>query len=103
MKDVNTLMEKIHREAEEARTEVRFVRTCKPGDEIRQGDIYLYPIDAPSEHGTELETRQLAPGTTPRKPSHRGGQGGPLRAHRGDGSPGRSALPCPRARDRDAS
>lgn len=64
MGDVREIVGRIGKEAEQAMAEVRWVRTCRPGDEIRQGDVYLYPIAPEPDHGPELETRQLAPGRT---------------------------------------
>ncbi len=57
----------IQEEAKGHESDLRFVRVCGPGDEIRQGDIYLYPLAEPpdaQDEGPELSDRQLAPGTT---------------------------------------
>ena len=64
MQDAETLIRKIHAEAEQSSTELRFVRTCGLKDEIRQGDVYLYRLPGEPEHQAALETRQLAPGET---------------------------------------
>lgn len=58
------VLERIHREAGSPDASLRFVRVASPGMEIRQGDVYLYPIEPPLRQGGELATRQLAPGTT---------------------------------------
>ena len=68
MGSVDSLLRKIRMEAEGAAEEqiqdVRFVRTCGPKDEIRQGDVYLYRLQHSPQTTGELETRQLAEGET---------------------------------------
>lgn len=64
--DAKQVLQRILAEAKAADASPRFVRVATPGTEIRQGDVYLYPI-AQSSLGTvwqALGTRQLAPGTT---------------------------------------
>jgi len=63
--DAKQVIERILEEAKAADAAPRFVRVASPGTEIRQGDVYLYPVE--SRAGVwnfELATRQLAPGTT---------------------------------------
>ena len=67
---VHDVLQKIEREAREATSEVRFVRTVQHGDEIRQGDVYLYAIETPETDwqalgAHALDSLQLAPGTSP--------------------------------------
>lgn len=64
MKTVLEVIEKIKSDAEKHTNEPRFVRVVSEGDEIRQGDIYLYPVnDAPTDlESKQSVTRQLAPG-----------------------------------------
>ncbi len=64
MTDATHVLQKIRREAEQNGSTIRWVEACAPGDEIRQGDIYLYPIDAPQSLEVPHWGRQLAPGTT---------------------------------------
>ena len=62
---VQQVLARIREEAEAASDELRFVRTCREGDEIRQGDIYLYPLDAPPHRvGVDRASLQLAEGDT---------------------------------------
>ena len=57
---------RIRQEAEEAEDTLRFVRTCREGDEIRQGDVYLYPLDyVPGYERKADGGMQLAPGDSP--------------------------------------
>jgi len=56
----------IRAEAEASDDDLRFVRTCREGDEIRQGDIYLYPLDeTPGYERVARASLQLAAGTGP--------------------------------------
>lgn len=70
MQDAQEVIQKIEEEAKTESSELRFVRTCEIGDEIRQGDVYLYPVDPGIveklglTEKTNEATRQLAPGTT---------------------------------------
>lgn len=61
---VEQVIKKIERAAKKETAELRFVRTCQEGDEIRQGDIYLYPVEVSAPLSKKLATKQLAPGTT---------------------------------------
>ena len=65
MSDVKQVLRQILEEAHSNEAELRWVRTCRPGDEIRQGDVYLYPTAAPADPGREVSSKQLAPGDTP--------------------------------------
>ncbi len=58
------VIEKIKADAQKHSDEPRFVRVVSEGDEIRQGDIYLYPVNtAPTNlEAQQSATRQLAPG-----------------------------------------
>lgn len=58
------ILKRIQAEAAQNASSLRWVRVCKEGDEIRQGDIYLYPLDQEPAHGESGADRQLAPGTT---------------------------------------
>jgi len=62
MTHVKEVLKRIQAEAEEAKPDLRWVRTCREGDAIRQGDVYLYPLDRVPNHGPVLETRQVAQG-----------------------------------------
>ena len=62
MNTAKKIVQQITQEAEKASSEPRWVRTCREGDEIRQGDIYLYPLGRGPSVGRRLGTRQLAPG-----------------------------------------
>ena len=64
--DAKQVLQRILEEAKAADASPRFVRVATPGTEIRQGDVYLYPIAAPGDMNPSqaLGTRQLAPGTT---------------------------------------
>ena len=55
---------KIQASAELETSETRVYRVHTEGDEIRQGDVYLYPVAEEPSHGDETSERQLAPGTT---------------------------------------
>ena len=66
------VIRKIKQEAGEASAELRFVRTVEQGDEIRQGDVYLYAVRPYTLYVKQrlrgfqpLDTLQLAPGTSP--------------------------------------
>lgn len=60
------VLAQIQKEAEEANPELRFVRTCGEGDEVRQGDLYLYPLDEePSHESQALNSLKLASGDSP--------------------------------------
>lgn len=63
---IEQVLARIRQEAEASEAQPRFVRVCAVGDEIRQGDIYLYPIEGPPAHLdlTELISRQLADGNS---------------------------------------
>ena len=52
---VEQVLSRIREEAETSDAELRFVRTCQQGDEIRQGDVYLYPL------GENIHPAGLAP------------------------------------------
>ena len=71
MQTLKNTLQKIEQEASEAGDDLRFVRTVKHLDEIRQGDVYLWPF-FPDEaleawFGDEPTTGslQLVPGTAP--------------------------------------
>lgn len=49
--DTQQILSRIEKEAATHRREPRFVRTCRPGDQIRQGDVYVYPVPAPGQLG----------------------------------------------------
>ena len=65
MKNPIEVLKTIEAEAAQNATDVRWVRTCSVGDEIRQGDVYLYPVEEPAKPGAKVDRRQLAPGSTP--------------------------------------
>lgn len=50
--------------ARKSSKERRVLRALKVGQVVRQGDIYLHRVPDDHPHGQELETRQLAEGTT---------------------------------------
>lgn len=58
------VIEKIKKQAKESTSEVRFVRTVSAGDEVRQGDVYLWPCKHPSGKAVTHSRHQLAPGNT---------------------------------------
>ena len=64
--NIQQVLARIRREAEASEPEPRFVRVCAVGDEIRQGDIYLYPIEEPAAERSlpELGSQQLAEGNS---------------------------------------
>lgn len=64
MENILEVIEKIKKDAETHSDELRFVRTVSEGDEIRQGDIYLYPVDSKPDNlkAEQALSRQLAPG-----------------------------------------
>lgn len=64
MENILEVIEKIKKDAETHSDELRFVRTVSEGDEIRQGDIYLYPVNSRPDNLKAEQTlnRQLAPG-----------------------------------------
>ena len=60
------VLARIQKEAKEASTALRFVRSCREGDEIRQGDLYLYPLgNAPDHQEVALPSLKLAAGDSP--------------------------------------
>ena len=64
MHKASTLLRSVHAEAARADSKIRWVRVCSEGDEIRQGDVYLYRLGRAPEHGPLIASRQLAPGTS---------------------------------------
>ncbi len=67
MKTAEQVLATIQGEATGNSQEIRFYRVHLTGlgHEIRQGDIFLYPIEPPNLDGLkEIESRQLAPGNS---------------------------------------
>ena len=66
MTESTRVLKWIRREAEGNESTLRWVEACAAGDEMRQGDVYLYPLRAPPEVGASLGhyTKQIAPGST---------------------------------------
>ena len=58
------VLEKIQETAKTAKADDRMVKVWKPGQWVRQGDVYLTCVDASWPHGKEMQNRQLVPGNT---------------------------------------
>lgn len=64
MKTATEVFRTITKEAETNRNDPRFYRVHTIGHELRQGDVYLYPVESVPSGAKEIEQRQLAPGAT---------------------------------------
>lgn len=82
MNEGKCVLARIEAEAQENRADLRWVRACRPGDEIRQGDVYLYPLDGePAEAGpvqppggSTTRTPPSGPSGLPARPACDGGR-----------------------------
>jgi hypothetical protein len=58
------VLEKIQETAKTAKADDRMVKVWKPGQWVRQGDVYLTCVDKSWPHGEEVKNRQLVPGNS---------------------------------------
>lgn len=65
MKTIQEVVEQVHQEAASKNVhEVREVKAMKPGQFVRQGDIYLVCVPSTHPKGDARKDRQLAPGSS---------------------------------------
>ena len=59
MQDAKEVLGRIEAEAQTPSWAVRVVPVCRPGEGIRQGDVYVHALPFVPPHGRVLATRQL--------------------------------------------
>ena len=58
------VLEKIQTTSKSNKADDRMVKSLKPGQWVRQGDVYLMCVDESWPHGKEVKGRQLVPGNS---------------------------------------
>lgn len=58
------VLDQIQKAAKINKADDRMVKTWKPGEWVRQGDVYLTCVSEDWPHGKEIKDHQLAPGTS---------------------------------------
>ena len=77
--------EAVEQAASLAQNETRFLSKIESGQIVRQGDIYIHPVEATHKHGDLLKSNQLAEGNT--KGSRHVAEGSSVKCYQGTALP----------------